>query len=295
MSIKGRLCGPTFVTKLNNKYFIVENGHHRIIYTDDISNEIKDWNIVDYEFAGLHSIASDGDIYVIENTGRHEVIVLNSDLKFKQQIINVGIRPHRTRYDSITQSFYVISSGTQEIFCFKKNTHGLLYIDYSKKLDFLDNVYIRSFAIIDGYMYFTGSNGFIVKANYIDSSFSVVEKYTVPNEIVGMNDISKVGDYYYLTSTQSNTEVSPRIIRTKDLSTLDAKTYEDIYNKFGFRAAPYFIDVFDNKIYIGEIGTVYNGVFSAEVNDINLDNVIINFKFDEVTEESTKRHDMYPG
>lgn len=85
------------------------------------------WNTVDFEFAGPHTIASDGDIYVVDNTGCHEVIVIDSNFKFKQRFSGISYRPHHTEYDPLTQAFYVVTG--QNIFCFKKN-NGNLFLDH---------------------------------------------------------------------------------------------------------------------------------------------------------------------
>lgn len=87
-----------------------------MIYTNDINQPVENWNTVDFEFAGPHTIASDGNIYVIENTGYHEVIVLDSNLKFKQRFSGIGYRPHHTVYDPLTHAFYVVAG--PYIFCF---------------------------------------------------------------------------------------------------------------------------------------------------------------------------------
>ena len=124
MSANNLYC-PTLITKLNGKYFIVDCYHHRIIYNTNLTDSISKWKTIDYQFSGCHSIASNGDIYVVENTGTNEVIVLDANLKFKQKFVNIGNRPHKTIYDIATSRFYVISSLSPYIYCFKVQDNKL--------------------------------------------------------------------------------------------------------------------------------------------------------------------------
>lgn len=283
---------PTYITKLNDKYFIVDCYHHRVIYTDDINNEIGSWTTVDYEFAGCHSIASDGELYVIENAGYNEVIVLDQNLKFKQKFKNVGTRPHRTIYDSESQAFYVIDS--PKIICFKK-IGGVIVKQYEKTLTFIADSYVRSIKIIDSKMYFVSGQSKIVAANYLDESYSIINEYPVPNELVGMNDIAKIGSYYYITSTANNVgEVVPKAVRVTSLSQLITSSYEDVYATIGFTGTPYFISVFDNRVYIPEIQHYINSIFSFSVDDVALTSIKTNFKFEGLLDASVKRREMYP-
>ena len=36
---------PTQITKINNTYYIVDSNHNQIIYSDDLSRELRDWNV----------------------------------------------------------------------------------------------------------------------------------------------------------------------------------------------------------------------------------------------------------
>jgi hypothetical protein len=282
---------PTHITKLNNKYFIVDCNHHRVIWSDNINSEVKDWNTVDVEFAGPHSIASDGDIYVIENTGYNEVIVLDSNLKFKQRLYNVGGRPHKTIYDLQTDAFYVVSA--PYIFCYRKLA-GQLTLIYQKSPSFLAGTYVRSFKIIDSKMYFVSGNGHINVVNYIDESYTVMNAYPVPSNMSFMDDIEKVGDYFYLTAMQGADQIiAPTAVRIKDLNRLQYGEYEDIYSKLGFTTTPYFIEVFDNRVFITEIGEI-SRIISFAVSDVELSEYITHFSFTGGTSDDIKRSDMYP-
>ncbi|MGE7940617.1 hypothetical protein ACQKNB_00880 [Lysinibacillus xylanilyticus] len=255
--------------------------------------QIKEWEIADFTISGAHSIASDGDVYVVDNTGYHEVVVLDNDFKFKQRFKNIGERPHKVIYDDFTNAFYVIA--TPSIYCFKKDSEGYLYLDYQKELSFMTGGYVRSIRIIDGLMYFVSGRSKIVVTNYRDKSYSILNEYTAPDELAGMNDIAKVGNFFYLTATQNvEGDIAPMIVRTYDLSRLMSGNYEDLYNVLGFKNTPYFISVFDNKVFITEIGTESNGIYSFEIEDVNLSNIEKVFKFGAPDSESVKRRDIFP-
>lgn len=247
---------------------------------------------IDYEFAGPHTIASDGDVYVVENTGRHEVIFFDNTFKFSKKFLGIGYRPHHTLYYQQTQSFFVVSA--PYIFCFRKINGSWSYA-YQVAPPFLENTYVRSIAIIDGDMYFTSGQNKIVVAKCSDDSFSLINEYPVPSELSGMNDIQKIGDYFYLTSSQNSSgAINPKIIRTQDLTRLALGDYEDIYSTIGFTQTPYFISVFDDRVYLTEIGDDRNGVFSFPVTDIELKQVRHDINFIGITSDDIKRRDMYP-
>jgi hypothetical protein len=165
----------------------------------------------------------------------------------------------------------VITGNSQEIFCLRKQ-NGSVYQYYRKKLAFLGSSYIRAIKIIDGYMYFACSDGHIYVANYVDESYTVVNTYDIPTEFCGLNDIIKVGNYYYISaSTDINFNVNPKFIRTTDLSTIINNGYEDLSTTVNFD--PYFMSEFDNKIWCTEIAMYFSNIYSF---DLSVDNIISN-------------------
>ena len=65
INYSSRLFSPTYITKIDGLYFIIDCWHHRVIFTDDINNEIKDWEILDDKIFGPHSIASNKKLYLL--------------------------------------------------------------------------------------------------------------------------------------------------------------------------------------------------------------------------------------
>ena len=43
---------PTQITKINNTYYIVDSNHNQIIYSDDLSRELRDWNVMTRKLKG---------------------------------------------------------------------------------------------------------------------------------------------------------------------------------------------------------------------------------------------------
>lgn len=255
-----RLYTPTFTTQIAGINFIVDCWNHRIIYSRDMELPIEDWKTLDDNIAGPHSIAGNGTVFVAEDTGRHRLFVYTLTAKgFKKTQIIDGIngRPHRTIYDSTTKKFYVLTSTTQKMFVLSYQ-NGKVVVDQEVDLDFLEGSYVRSFSIINDKMYFVSGPSKISVVNYIDRDFIVERQYPVPEKYSQMNDIKKLGDYYFIT-------VYPeKIIRLKDLS--DFNSAENIYSKFGFKGTPYFINYFDGRFFITEIDS-NSGIKSFKIKD----------------------------
>lgn len=59
---------PTIIQKIRNNYFIVDCWHHRIIYNDNLRDEIADWKTLTEDINGGHTIDSDGELYFCDDT-----------------------------------------------------------------------------------------------------------------------------------------------------------------------------------------------------------------------------------
>ncbi|MEK0314811.1 hypothetical protein [Cohnella sp. 56] len=263
-SYADRLYSPMFINKIGEFYFIADSWNHRIIYSRDVKLPIKRWKVMDNDIAAPHSIAGNGTIFVAEDTGRDRLFVYTLTAKgfVRTQVIdNIKGRPHKTVYDPSTRKFYVLTSETQNIYTLSLK-NGKVVIDSKKNLPYLEAAYVRSFSIIDGMMYFVSGPNQILVANYKDGTFSLQEKYDVPAGYRAMNDIKKIGSYYYITV------YSKQFIRLKDLS--DFSQAENIYNVLGFKGVPYYMSYFDGRIYITEIDS-YSAIrsFKASGDEIS--------------------------
>lgn len=266
---------PTMITKVKNDYFIIDCWHHRIIYNDNLKDNISNWNTLTDEVKGSHSLASNGSLYLCDDTDNNAIRVFtkNNDTFTQTQVLqNISGRPHYIKYDESTGYFYAISSLEGRILKLK-DINGTIQIVGNYVIDTLSTSYVRSFNIIDDYMYFVSGPGYIYKVNYKDDSYTIENSYKVPDELYGMNFIEKIDDYFYITSyTDSNYNIMPMFIRTKDLATLKDTIYENLYEQFNFKGTPYYISFFNNKYYITEIDAS-SGIKSFNVSNNHITDI----------------------
>jgi hypothetical protein len=266
------------ITKIDNLYFIVDSYHNRILYNNNLTDSIESWKTMTKTNKG-HTIVGDGQVYLHDDTENSSIKVFikeNDGFKQTQSIDNITGRPHYIIYDDKTKYFYAICS-TEARMLVLKNNLGKVEIVKNVNIEELKDAYVRSFDIIDGYMYLTSGGGYINKIKFDDMSFNVIERYEVAKDLYGMDGIMKIGDYFYISIMQNDKgDIAPKFIRTKDLNELIKDKYEDIYEKFRFKDKPYFMSQFDNHYYITEVGEIDNSIkqFDVENNEFkNLKNI----------------------
>jgi hypothetical protein len=273
-----RLYTPTHIDKIGGLYFIVDCWHNRVLYNPTLEQSLSNWKILDDDLAGPHSITTNGTLFLIEDTGRNSLCVYHAfqnRFTFLQRIDSLGLRTHRARYDSLTEAFYVLSSNSQEIT--KLRVDGdRLGIEYRKSLPFLEHSYTRSFSLLDGHMLFISGPGRITETEYKDDSYRVLATYDVPPKFREMNDLARIGNYFYLTATPQS------ILRTKSLADLQRGEYEDLYQKLGLKGTPYYMSVFDGKVYLPQIEE-YSGIISFDVKSDSISDVETIFDFGSAT------------
>ena len=249
------------------------------------------WKTLTDDIRGGHTIASDGELYLCDDTDYNAIRVFkkNGD-RFKQTQIIGGIetRPHFVIYDKNTDRFFVLSS-LGGILWIIKNESGQAIIERKVVIAEIKDTYVRSFSLIDGFFYFISGNGFIWKVAFDDSSYSVREKFAVPFELSGMNQIVKIGNYFYITVYQDGSgAIVPDFVRIKDLSKLADREYEELYESFGFKGTPYYITQFDERYFVTEIDGA-SGIKSFTVQNDKIENVRTHFFFDGHSAESEMR------
>lgn len=116
----------------------------------------------------------------------------------------------------------------------------------------LDNIYVRSFTIMDDEVYFVSGNSTIIRAKLSD--FTILEEYPIPAELAGMIQLTKIDNMYYLTISTDITgnQDFATIIRAKDLKDLISGDYEDIYDSFVGGGTPYYISEINGTYYMTE-------------------------------------------
>ena len=207
---------------------------------------------------GAHSIASDGVVYVVEDTGRDGLRVYGregDEFKRIQEIHGMPRRPHRVRYDPQTKAFYVVGAVSQDIYKLVRDKGGLKQV-YRKHLDFLGGAYTRSITLADGAMYFVSGPGSIHKTAYRDDSFTVLAKYRVPEGMASTNDLFRSDDgWWYLTAT------SLKVVRARSLDGFGTGRFEDVSAEIGLHGTPYYLSKIDGRYYVPAIAE-RNGILS---------------------------------
>lgn len=279
----GDLSVPTYVNKVDDLYFIVDCYHNQVIYHDNLSDPIWQWNVLPGDLSMAHTIASDGTVYLVDDTENHRVVVYERyEDKFvvTQAFDHVGTRPHFIQYNESDQTFYAWSSITGEMFLFKVDStasdeagmYHPVYLSEVRKIDALDGVYVRSFTLDGDEIYFVSGNenSKIIRAKLSD--FSIIEEYPVPAELAGMIQLTKLGSLYYLTVSTDVTgnQDFATIVRTKDLGKLIQGDYEDIYELFVGGGTPYYISEIDGTFYMTEHRIPGHSVWSFRVEKDNV-------------------------
>lgn len=250
---------PTYVTKVEDTYFIVDCYHDQVIYHDNLTDPLTDWQILTDEIDKGHTIASDGLVYLVDDTEGNRILVFEKKegvFYHTQTLDAVGNRPHYIVYDAPTDTFYVWSSMNGEMYlCRHDPADPQMYLTEIRTVDALKETYVRSFTIDGDDIYFvSGIPGTpaILRANL--STFEVRETYPVPDAIAGMVQLTFAeGNCYITVSTDiTGSQDFATILRVKDLQDLADETYEDIYQNFIGGGTPYYITQIDNSYYLTE-------------------------------------------
>lgn len=280
----------TYITKIDELYFIVDCYHDQVIYHDNLSDSLNQWNVLTEEVHYAHTIASDETVLLIDDTEHNRLLVFQKaedGYMHTQTLENIGMKPHYIQYDAQRGLFMAWSSITGEMYLIRRSAQadeqGIypLYIENILKIDTLYGVYVRSFTIIEDGIYFVSghNNQKIVKAviNEKENKFDIVAEYVVTPEIAGMVQLAKIEDYYYITISTDNQENQDyaTIIRTKELEGLEKGEYEEIYAEFGISGGtPYYITKIEGTYYMAHHRTNEN-IVAFDINNNMIENVAV--------------------
>ena len=262
---------PTYITKIDDLYFLVDCYHNQIIYHDNLTDPLTDWLVMTDEIDRGHTIAGDGQVYLVDDTENNRILVFEkADGGFihTQTFTDIGNRPHYIIYDAPTETFYAWSSMSGEMYLFRHDPgDSRMYLSEIRSIEQLDNVYVRSFTIMDDEIYFVSGNSSILRVDL--DTFKLLEAYPVPDSMAGMIQLTKIGDYYYITVSTDITgnQDYATILRTRDLSDLVQGNYEDVYENFIGGGTPYYITAFDNAYYLTEHRLPGHSVWRFRVQD----------------------------
>lgn len=262
---------PTYLTRVDGTYFLVDCYHNQVIYHDNLSDPLTQWHVMTGDIDRGHTLASDGAVYLIDDTERHRILIFEKKeglFVHTQTFNDIGNRPHYIIYDAPTDTFYAWSSMSGEMYLFRHNPGDTrMYLTEIRRIEPLDNVYVRSFTIIGDEIYFVSGNSSIIRADL--ASFEILETYPVPDTMAGMIQLTRIEDYFYITVSTDITgsQDYATIVRTQDLSSLAGGGYEDIYSHFIGGGTPYYITMLDNAYYLTEHRLPGHSVWRFEVED----------------------------
>lgn len=252
---------PTYVSKVEDTWFIVDCYHNQVIYHDNLSDPLTEWQVMTDDIDKGHTIASDGVVYLVDDTERNRILVFEKKegvFYHTQTLDAVGNRPHYILYDAPTDTFYVWSSMSGEMFlCRHDPGDSRMYLTRHVSVHPLSekDAYVRSFTIDGDDIYFVSGipgSPAILRADL--STFAIEETYPVPNAIAGMVQLTIAEGSYYLTvSTDiAGNQDAATMVRAEDLSQLAEGAYEDVYANFIGGGTPYYITLIDNSYYLTE-------------------------------------------
>lgn len=246
---------PAQITRQGDYYFIVDTYNDQVLYASDLWKPIGAWRVMDRKLNKPHAIASDGSMYLVVDTDNNRVVCyeyINGRFQRTQQFEDVGKRPHYIQYDALSESFFVWSSVTGDMYIIKKEpVQNTMYIQEIRHIYELDGFYVRSFSIEgDEVLFPSGNNGYMIVAD--KDTLRVKARYQVPMEISGMAFAKKIGSYYYMTVSTDDklNHENARMIRTSDLETLSLGIYENVTGYFKDMKVPYYIDRMNGSYYV---------------------------------------------
>lgn len=268
---------PTWLTKVNDTYFLVDCYHNQVIYHDNLSDPLWQWSVMTDDINRGHTLASDGLVYLIDDTENNRILIFekkNGRFLHTQTFPDIGNRPHYIIYDEKTKTFYAWSSMSGEMYLFRHEPDdSRMYLAAVRKIDALENVYVRSFTIQDDSVYFVSGNSSIIRADL--KTFQVLDTWPVPDSMAGMIQLTPIQDYFYITVSTDITgnQDYATILRTKDLSGLMDGRFEDIYEYFIGGGTPYYITQIDNGWYLTEHRLPGHSLWRFQVTDNEITDV----------------------
>ncbi len=267
---------PTYITKVKDNYFIVDCYNNQVIYNQNLTDPLYEWRIMTSDVSLPHTLASDGTIYMIDDTENNRILIMEEGINENgmpvfvptQEFTGIGNRPHYIVYHEPTDTFYAWSSQSGEMFLFRRpKDDSRVYLTETRSIPSLNQAYVRSFTIIDDRIYFVSGNSTIIEADL--DTFKVKKEYPVPDTLYGMIQLTKINDYYYITNSTDITgnQDYATIIRTKDLDDLIKGEYEDVYHHFIGGGTPYYMTQIDDVWYLTEHRIPGHCIFSFRITD----------------------------
>lgn len=278
----------TCLRKFDDRWFLVDCYHNQILYSDTLEAPPEEWKVMTREIAHGHTIDTDGQVYLADDTENNRVLVFveqENGFVLSGIFNDIGILPHYVVYDAPSERFYVLSSMTGELYVFRhiradddkteeENASGRVVLEKILSVPELNGCYVRSFTIEGEEVYFVSGNQMIIEARLSD--LKIIRRYPVSREISGMVQLEKIEDFYYITiSTDADfNQEYATMIRVKELSDLSENRYEDIYGYFAGGGTPYFIGHADGHYYLTEHRLPEHKLWQFDVENNEITHVI---------------------
>lgn len=256
------LMTPTYFQHYDGLWFIVDCYHDQIIYSNDLDKPFWKWYVLDKSLNRPHTIAFDGEVYMVDDTEDRMIVAYvkhtNPDgtcwFERVQEFVDMGERPHYVFYCEEDKSFYAWSSMSGQMWVFKRSKDSTkVFLDRSYNIPDLNGVYVRSFMFEGDKAYFvSGTYGNCTIFETTRDTFDVIREIPVAPEIGGMVQITKIENYYYVTSSTSiYGETNLRYVaRTDSLEHLMMGQFEDLTTLLlgdEFPGTPYNITKVDDE------------------------------------------------
>ncbi|WP_074013333.1 phosphatase PAP2 family protein [Candidatus Sodalis sp. SoCistrobi] len=246
---------PTYMVNIDNKWFLVDCWHSRILWNDKLDENLSNWKIMENKFSS-HTLAYDGKKYWATEDTEHGRIVFytfdGKDFKEFSSIDNLGRRTHRTIFDKERNQFMLLSATTGYFWRIsikdnKAKIDSHVKLPYSHPAN--DNHFeIRSFTIHDGLIYFVSSKStpeILVTKN--NKELTEVKRIPVSQDFQNMQEIYFFPDgKVFISSDYKKVAILEKIE--------GIKSAKNMYDAFEFVASPYFISAYKNNYIIPEIG-----------------------------------------
>lgn len=271
---------PTYITKVEDTYFIVDCYHDQVIYHDNLTDPLSQWQVMTDQISKGHTIASDGLVYLVDDTENNRILIFEKrDGAFchTQTFEGIGSRPHYIVYDNDTETFYALSSMSGEMYLFRHDPNdSRMYLTRIHKIEQLAGTYVRSFTICGNDIYFVSGilgSPAILQADL--DTFEIRHTYPVPDTMAGMIQLTITEKDYYITiSTDINGDQDyATIIRTDALSNLIEGKYEDVYEYFLGGGTPYYVTFIDNDYYLTEHRIPGHSIWKFKITDGSISDV----------------------
>lgn len=136
------------------------------------------------------------------------------------------------------------------------------------------------------------NDGVVVVADYLSGNYETITSYSLPADFVEIVDIEKFNGEFYVSAMgiPETTGIPSKVVRGSSLSVISSGLGIDMYSSLGMLGKPYFFEIMDSLLILGEVGIDYNSLVTIS----SAHTPAIIHRTIGVHEGSYKRSAMYP-